>query len=491
MYTTLRVIALKVISVNSDNGTATLNAEGNIEFTPNANFNGTATFNYTVSDGINSSTASVELVINPVNDVLIASSDTFTTDEDTPITISASELFANDVNDDIEKSLIISQISNSTNGIAVVDADGNVRFTPDANFKGMASFDYTVTDGTDSETASVEVMVNSIPDLTVAKNAPNSVINISDYFEDMEDGDNLGYSFRASSSIQGGTSGKFFDGFYFNSSTKSLILDYANDVIGTSTITVRATDSDNESIETSFTVSVVDSVNDAPNEATITAIDDAIATQEDTTITVSASELLGNDNGGTSSRFYDAFSLDGTKALTLNYADDVIGTSTITVKATDGNEFAETAFTVSVIDVSESGDILLGANGNDYLVGKQGNDILNGGAGSDFLAGGAGSDSFVFNSPESGVDTIADFSVEDDTLVFSATGFGGNLTVGMVGSEMFTVGAATDNQHRFIYDTGSGDLFYDSDGTGNEEQIRLASLSNGLALTHNNFYVEL
>ena len=175
----------------------------------------------------------------------------------------------------------------------------------------------------------------------------------------------------------------------------------------------------------------------------------------------------------------------------MNYADDVVGNSTVTVKVTDGNQFVETAFTVSVIDVSDNGDTLLGGNGNDYLVGKQGNDTIGGGAGSDFLAGGAGSDRFVFNSPHEGVDTIADFLVEDDTLVFSATGFGGNLAVGMVGSEMFTVGtAATDNQHRFIYDTGSGDLFYDNDGTGNEEQIELASLKSNLALTHNNFYIE-
>ncbi|VEP15029.1 hypothetical protein H1P_3000002 [Hyella patelloides LEGE 07179] len=808
-----------IINVNSDSGTAILNADGNIEFTPADNFNGTATFNYTVSDGTNSSTASVELVVNPINDILIANSDTVTTDEDTPLTILASELFANDVNDDIEKSLIVSQISNSTNGTAVINGDGNIEFTPDANFNGTASFDYTVTDGTDSETASVEVVVNSIndapiansdtvttnedtpvtilaaellgndinldledslslvavnnaangiavingdgnvefvpdtnfngtasfdyvvtdgivnettsvsvvvnavndapiltnpipnltlaknapnsviqladyfedvedednlaynlsatissfqsstgsnqffdifsidntktltlgyadnvsgtaaitvkvtdsanesvettfnvsvvnvannapivtnpiPDLTVNKNAPNSVISLGDYFEDVEDGDNLAYSFRASSSIQGGTSSKFFDLFAFNPSTKSLTLDYADGVIGTSTITVKATDSENEFVETTFNVSVVDSVNNTPNEDSITAVDDAIATVEDTSVVILATELLGNDmgdnlsisgvdsfingtatvneygnieftpnadfygtasfnytvtdgtetatglvsvdvtpindapvltnpipsltltqnapnsviklsdyfedvengdnlgyslrasssiQGGTSGKFFDVFSLDGTKALTLDYADDVIGSSTITVKATDsGNEFVETAFTVSVIDVSENGDTLSGGDGNDYLVGKQGNDTLNGGAGSDLLVGGTGEDSFVFNSPHEGVDTITDFSPEDDTLVFSATGFNGNLTAGTISSEMLTVGtAATNNQHRFIYDAGSGDLFYDSDGMGDNEQQKLASLKPDLALTHNNFYIEL
>lgn len=125
------------------------------------------------------------------------------------------------------------------------------------------------------------------------------------------------------------------------------------------------------------------------------------------------------------------------------------------------------------------------------MVGKQGNDTLNGNMGSDRLEGGAGEDRFIFNSPYDGVDTIVDFSVEDDTIVFSANGFGGNLTAGMVSSEMFTVGtAATSNEHRFIYDAGSGDLSYDSDGIGEQEQIKLASLKPDLTLTHNNLHIE-
>ncbi|NJO98492.1 MAG: tandem-95 repeat protein [Pleurocapsa sp. CRU_1_2] len=598
---------------NSANGTVVINDSGNIEFTPDADFNGTASFDYTVSDGTENSTATVEVVVNPINDPLVANNDTVTTDENTSITILATELLSNDV--DIEQdSLSITGVNNSVNGTAVINESGQIEFTPDANFNGTASFDYTVTDGANNDTASVDVVVNTansapslvnpIPDITVATNAPNSVIAIADYFEDLEDGDNLAYSFGASSSIQGGTSNKFFDGFSFNSTTKSLILDYADGVIGTSTIRVRATDSNNQSIETNFTVSVVESVDDTSNEDTLTAVDDAIATNEDTPVTVLASELLGNDIGGnlsissidsplggtaildedgnvqftpaanfygntsfeytisdgsstatglvsvdvaavndapaltkaipnlvltqnapnsviqladyfedvengdnlgyslgasssiqssTSGKFFDGFSLNSNKALTLNYADDVIGRSTITVKARDGGiEFAETAFTVSVIDVDAQGDVLLGGDGNDYLVGKQGNDTIDSGAGSDYLAGGAGSDRFVFNSPNEGLDTIADFAVEDDTLVFSADGFSGNLTAGMVDSQMFTVGtAATSNEHRFIYDAGSGDFSYDSDGTGDNEQVKIASLNNGLALTHNNLIVEL
>ena len=42
---------------------------------------------------------------------------------------------------------------------------------------------------------------------------------------------------------------------------------------------------------------------------------------------------------------------------------------------------------------------------------------LVGSLGNDTLSGGIGNDSFVFNSPNEGVDTITDFSVKDDTLL--------------------------------------------------------------------------
>ena len=146
---------LNIIAADSENGTAIVNADGNIEFIPAANFNGTTSFDYTVSDGTDTATASVEIVVNPINDILIANSDAVVTDEDIPIDITAKDLFANDINDDIERSLSISEVTNPVNGTAVLRSNGNIQFTPDTNFNGIASFDYTVTDGIDVETTSV------------------------------------------------------------------------------------------------------------------------------------------------------------------------------------------------------------------------------------------------------------------------------------------------------------------------------------------------
>ncbi|MEM9272229.1 MAG: cellulase family glycosylhydrolase [Cyanobacteria bacterium P01_F01_bin.143] len=141
----------------------------------------------------------------------------------------------------------------------------------------------------------------------------------------------------------------------------------------------------------------------------------------------------------------------------------------------------------------ESGnDTLSGGNGNDLINGGNDHDFLSGNGGEDTLIGGKGSDSFVFHKLNEGVDTITDFSVKDDLLVFSAISFGDDLTTGVISSEMFVVGTvATDDTHRFIYDDLTGDLFYDRDGNGNNEQVIIARLGSGLKLSHSNLWLDL
>ena len=150
---------------------------------------------------------------------------------------------------------------------------------------------------------------------------------------------------------------------------------------------------------------------------------------------------------------------------------------------------------------SRSNDSLKGESGNDTLDGGLGNDLLDGGddddllfggVGDDTLKGGKGADTFVFNNPDEGVDTITDFSVKDDILIFSSSGFAKDLRASAVTDEMFVIAtAATSEHHRFIYDDISGNLFYDSDGNGDREQMRIALLDSGLKLENEHFWIGL
>ena len=66
----------------------TLNANGTFTYTPAANYNGSDTFTYHANDGTgNSNIATVTITVYPVNDAPVAVNDTYTTNEDTPLTV--------------------------------------------------------------------------------------------------------------------------------------------------------------------------------------------------------------------------------------------------------------------------------------------------------------------------------------------------------------------------------------------------------------------
>ena len=138
-----------------------LNANGTVTFTPAANFNGAASFTYTVSDGTaTSNAATVTVNVTAVNDAPVANADTLAATEDTAVTYTAAQLIGNDTDVDGD-TLTIASVTSGTGGTAVLNANGTVTFTPAANFNGAASFTYTVSDGTaTSNAATVTVNVS-------------------------------------------------------------------------------------------------------------------------------------------------------------------------------------------------------------------------------------------------------------------------------------------------------------------------------------------
>ena len=90
-------------------------------------------------------------------------------------------------------------------------------------------------------------------------------------------------------------------------------------------------------------------------------------------------------------------------------------------------------------------------SGNDELVGGAGDDTLIGGLGADTLTGGAGHDHFVYQSAAEGGDTIKDFAVAEDSLNFSAAGFGGGLVAGqqLVAGTKLCCGREPDSHERY------------------------------------------
>ncbi|MEH2051734.1 hypothetical protein [Nostoc sp.] len=132
-----------------------------------------------------------------------------------------------------------------------------------------------------------------------------------------------------------------------------------------------------------------------------------------------------------------------------------------------------------------------GALGKNTLYGGNGNDILIGGNANDTLYGGNGIDTFAFNSFNEGIDSLYDFNATNELIEVAAAGFGGGLSPGSLSANQFTIGiSATTSNQRFIYDSSTGGLYFDRDGSASGfTQIKFAQILGGVTLTENNFVV--
>lgn len=150
------------ITTQGAKGIATINVGNTITYTPNTNQNGPDSYTYQITDGDGTAvTAIVNIDIIPINDPPLAADDgPFSTNQNMPIEILSLNLMSNDSNGGDGGSLVITQVQNSQNGNAILDSINNkVIFTPTSGFSGAASFEYVVSDGTDSDVGLVTITI--------------------------------------------------------------------------------------------------------------------------------------------------------------------------------------------------------------------------------------------------------------------------------------------------------------------------------------------
>ena len=155
-------------AVVNDAGTPADPTDDTVDFTPEADFFGTAEFTYRVDDGtVDSQLATVTVTVDAVNDAPVAADETVTTNIETAVNV---DVLSND--GDVEGDPLWITILSSTHGTAVVNdggtpadpTDDTVDFSPEAGFSGSAGFGYQLNDGlADSNTATVAVLVNDPP----------------------------------------------------------------------------------------------------------------------------------------------------------------------------------------------------------------------------------------------------------------------------------------------------------------------------------------
>ncbi|MEQ1955812.1 calcium-binding protein [Mesorhizobium sp. CN2-181] len=128
------------------------------------------------------------------------------------------------------------------------------------------------------------------------------------------------------------------------------------------------------------------------------------------------------------------------------------------------------------------------------FTGNAGSNIIDGKGGNDTMTGLAGKDYFVFSSAlgAGNIDTITDFQPVDDTIRLENAVFKALTATGTLAASAFranTTGLAGDTTDRIIFETDTGNLFYDADGTGTAARVQFAVLDAGLKLTAADFVV--
>ncbi len=210
----------------SQQGTSTY---ATVTFTPVVGQTGIARASYQINDAYgNTDTGVIAINVSPTNIAPVANNDSFSTLEDTVLT---GNIVANDYdsnNDILRASLLYSP----SHGWLTLNADGTFNYTPEANFNGIDSFAYTVTDGLLTSTATTTITVQPVNDSPV----------IADIFADT--GKQRTILFSASAYDVDGSIVRYDWNFGDGSSTSSTLYQVSHGYKknGTYTITLTVTD---------------------------------------------------------------------------------------------------------------------------------------------------------------------------------------------------------------------------------------------------------
>ena len=309
-------------------GEVTVEADGNFTYVPGTQIaatGGTDNFTFTIDDTVGTgvshgllgllgpTTATVTVTVakvQPVNQAPTAVNDSgFATAEDIAITLSAAQLVGNDTDPNPGDTLSVASVAGASNGTVALNPDGSVKFTPTANYTGPGAFTYTVKDvaglvSANSATVGITVTpVNDAPHgvndgpFSVTQNTPLTLTAAqlvgNDTDPDTPYADTL--SVGSVGGASGGTAKLNTDG--------TVTFTPTTDYTGAASFTYRVNDTAGATSATDATVTLtVIAVNQAP-----TAVNDSgFATAEDTVLTLSAAQLVGNDTTptpGTNSRW--------------------------------------------------------------------------------------------------------------------------------------------------------------------------------------------
>ena len=366
-----------VLDSNAANGNVALNPDGSFTYTPNPQFNGPDSFTYHVNDGSDDSNiATVSLNITGVNDPPTANDDNGgTTDEDSVLNVPATGVLTNDTDPEMDALTVTTFDAASAQGAAVsVNPDGSFSYDPTGvgSLQALAvgdsttdSFNYTASDGSLSDSATVTITVNGINDAPMITEGISVTVNMDEdgnptpfsltlNATDVDMGDTISWSISAGASngvaSATGTGTSKAIGYTPNPSytgTDSFDVQISDGNGGVDTITVH--------VNIAPQNDPPDAVDDTPtvNEDSVNNTLDVLANDSilpDTGETLTITAVGATNNGGTA--------VNNTTDITYTPATNFFGTEVFTYTIGDGNGGFDTA-TVTVTVLSQNDDPII------------------------------------------------------------------------------------------------------------------------------------
>lgn len=329
-------------------GSVTIEPDFRLTYTPAPNEIFGAIIAYTVTDGVLTATATLNVGIYPVNDPPVVVDDAAMVIEDGQVVI---DVLAND--DEIEfetenQGLALIGVTQGANGSVTIQGNYWVVYTPDLNFSGIDTFTYEVTDdhgGFSTGTVTVEVYpVNDFP-LAVADAATTSEDTAVSIAVLANDTDVEGETLSVAAVTQGTKGSVAISGtnvIYTPNANASgsdsftyTVTDGTDDIVGTVTVTINA-------------------VNDAP-----VAVNDSATTNEDAAVTIA---VLANDTDAENNTLSVSAVTQGAKGGVTISGTSVIytpnananGADSFTYTVSDGTGSATGTVTVTITAVNDA-----------------------------------------------------------------------------------------------------------------------------------------